>query len=139
MTLVVGYDDSEAAHTALAAAIGLARDLGDDVVVVYGARPPGGVGEEYRVTEDAIAELGRTALAAAQAQGEAEGRSVEVVLMDASPHDALVEIADRRDARMIVVGAHGPGTLRSALVGSTTRRLLLETTRPVLVVQPPDA
>lgn len=137
MTLVVGYDDSTTARAALAVALDLARDLGDEVVVVYGVRPPGGVGEEYAATEEAIAELGRAALADARLQAQAAGAEVEAVLVDASPRDAVVQVADERDARMIVVGAHGPGTVRSALLGSTTRRVLLETTRPVLVVQPP--
>ena len=89
--------------------------------------------------EDAIAELGATALEHARAIAAEHGVEIEIVLVDDSPQDALAGIADARDARMIVVGAVGPGTLREAVLGSIARRVLTATTRPVLVVQEPQA
>jgi nucleotide-binding universal stress UspA family protein len=85
-----------------------------------------------------VAELGQDALNQAQDIAAELGTTIEIVLVDASPEDALIQIADAHDARMIVVGAYGPGTLRAALLGSTARNVLLSTTRPVLIVQDPD-
>lgn len=137
MTLVVGFDDTAAAREALRIALGLARDLEENIVAVYGVEPPGNLGEEYSATEGAIAELGQEALRKAAALAEADGTSIEVVLIDESPAESLIQLGDQRDARMIIVGAQGPGSLRAALLGSTTRKVLLGTHRPVLVVQAP--
>jgi nucleotide-binding universal stress UspA family protein len=47
----------------------------------------------------------------------------------------LVAVAERVDASMIVVGSRGLGAVKARLLGSTTRRLLHESRRPVLVVR----
>jgi nucleotide-binding universal stress UspA family protein len=37
---------------------------------------------------------------------------------------------------MVLIGSHGEGPLRGALLGSTPYRLVQQSTRPVLVVRP---
>jgi nucleotide-binding universal stress UspA family protein len=49
----------------------------------------------------------------------------------------LIEIAEERDARAIVVGSRGLGAIKARVLGSTSRKLLHETHRPVLVVRTP--
>ncbi len=139
MTLVVGYDDTDAAREALRQALILAGELSETVVAVYGVEPPGNLGEEHDAAMGAIAELGQTALEEARTQAKELGADIELLLIDESPAESLIDVAEQRDARMIIVGAQGPGSLRAALLGSTTRKVLLGTHRPVLVVQsPPD-
>ena len=41
MTVVLGYDESPGAEAALAAAIEVATKYGEELVLVYGAAPPG--------------------------------------------------------------------------------------------------
>jgi nucleotide-binding universal stress UspA family protein len=53
------------------------------------------------------------------------------------PADALLEVAERREATLIVVGSYGESPIKGALLGSTPHRLLHLSTRPVLVVPPP--
>ena len=83
MTIVVGFDDSGASRAALQVALGLATDLGDRVVVVYGVQPPGRVGDEYDAMKDAITELGQHAMARARDLGAQTGVSIEEVLIEA--------------------------------------------------------
>jgi nucleotide-binding universal stress UspA family protein len=45
-----------------------------------------------------------------------------------------IDVADEREARMIVVGSFGEAPLKSIVLGSTTNKLLHLTERPVLVV-----
>ena len=137
MTLVVGYDDTDASREALRQALILAGELGETVIAVYGVEPAGNLGEEYDATMGAIAEVGQTALEQAQVQAKEQGTDIELLLIDESPAESLIDVAEKRDARMIIVGAQGPGSLRAALLGSTTRKVLLGTHRPVLVVQSP--
>jgi nucleotide-binding universal stress UspA family protein len=52
--------------------------------------------------------------------------------------ETLASLAEARDAAAIVVGSRGLGAVRSRLLGSTSRKLLHETRRPVLVVRAPE-
>ena len=60
------------------------------------------------------------------------------MVVEQSPAQALVELADERDARLIVVGTHGESPIRGALLGSTPHKLLHISDRPVLVVPSRD-
>ena len=46
----------------------------------------------------------------------------------------VIAAAERCDAALIVVGSRGLGAVKARLLGSTTRRLLHDSRRPVLVV-----
>jgi nucleotide-binding universal stress UspA family protein len=50
------------------------------------------------------------------------------------PATEIVRAAERTDADLILIGRHGAGRLADALLGSTARRVLRETARPVLLV-----
>ena len=135
-TLVVGYDGSDAARSALDQALTLAADLGDQVVVAYGY-DPGGPGEEYRAHEEAVREIGEKATAEAAQRAKDAGVEVEVALRAERPVDALLALASEREARLIIVGSYGEPPLRSAILGSTPHKLLYLSEVPVLVVPPP--
>jgi nucleotide-binding universal stress UspA family protein len=140
MSIVLGYDESPGARRALGLAVELAQRFAEPLVLVYGSAPPGLVGEEAVVHTQALAELGRTALAHAVADAEAAGVAVKVELLDEKPVPALLDAAERHDARMIVVGTYGESPLRGAILGSVSYRLLHLSERPVLCVPPaPEA
>lgn len=136
--LIVGYDDSAGARAALQAAIELARELGDRVVIAFGYEPPGRMGEEQSAAREAVRELGERVTARALARAAAEGVQADLALVDDSPVDALLRLADERDARMIVVGSYGEHPMRGAILGSTPHKLLHLSQRPVLAVPVPE-
>ena len=115
-------------------ALDLAARYDEPLVLVFGIQPPGGMGEEFQAHQRALEELGRTTTAVAMAQAEAAGVTAEVALVHAKPAKALVDTAEARDARMIIIGSHGEGAIRAALLGSTPHKVLQLTERPVLVV-----
>jgi nucleotide-binding universal stress UspA family protein len=131
-TLVVGYDGTDGARAALRAAIDLGGELGDGVVAVF-AFHVGRLGGEVSDYAAALHEHAREVLEEARSMGD----GVEVVELEEYPAQALIAVADERDARMIVVGSHGESPLRSVLVGSTPTKLLHISERPVLVVRGP--
>ncbi|HEY8583408.1 MAG TPA: universal stress protein [Capillimicrobium sp.] len=135
--LIVGFDDSPGARAALEAAIDLARELGDRVVVAFGYEPPGALGEERGAARQAVRELGERVTSHALARAQAEGVEAELALVDAAPVDALLQLADERDARMIIVGSYGEHPLKGAILGSTPHKLLHLAERPVLAVPAP--
>ena len=132
--IVVGYDGSDCSRKALDEALRTADSLGDDVTVVFGYAPPGLWGGEIAEHEEAIAERGQKVLNEAKHQAEAAGTSVELELVARKASEAIVEVADNLDARMIVVGSYGDPPLKGMILGSTPNKLLHIADRPVLVV-----
>jgi len=132
--IVVGYDGSAYGAAALTAALDLASEMGDQVVVVFGYAPPGLWGGEIADHEEAIEELGEKVTTQAQAQAGARGAEIEVELVAKRAAEALIDVADQRDARMIVVGSVGEAPLKGIILGSTANKLLHLSDRPVLVV-----
>jgi nucleotide-binding universal stress UspA family protein len=132
--LVVGYDGTDGARAALKAAVELAEELGDGVVAVF-AYTVGRLGGEVADYAQALHEHAQTVLEEARSIG---GEGLEVVELEQSPAEALIEVADQRNARMIVVGSYGERPLKSALVGATPNKLLHLAEHPVLVVRAPD-
>jgi nucleotide-binding universal stress UspA family protein len=74
---------------------------------------------------------------ARQAGLEAEGLAVadDVTVTIA---ETLVNLAQQRDAAVIVMGSHSRGRLSEALLGSTTRDVIRRALCPVLVVRQAD-
>lgn len=134
MAVVLGYDESPGADAALATAISVAARFGEPLVLVYGAAPPGGLGEEFKEHRQALLEIGRTALSHAVERARAAGVDTELQLVDAKPAQALMQVADAYDATVIVVGTAGESPLKGAMLGSTPHKLLHLSSRPVLCV-----
>jgi nucleotide-binding universal stress UspA family protein len=132
--IVVGYDGSDCGKAALDEALKLAASFGDKVVVVFGYAPPGLWGGEIVEHAEAVEELGQKVMAEAKSQAASSGVPTETALVAKKPSEALVEVADERGARMIVVGSYGDPPLKGAILGSTPYRLLHTAAVPVLVV-----
>lgn len=138
--IVVGYDDSDGAQAALRQAVLLARGLGRGIVLVFCFEPPavlaGGAAGDQR---DVIEAIGEERLATGIATAAAAGVDARGELVDARPVEGLIAAADAEDAPMIVVGHHGEGPLRGAVLGATANKLLHLAERPVLVVPAPES
>jgi nucleotide-binding universal stress UspA family protein len=133
-TIVVGYDASKCGEKALRESLGLATELGDSIVVVFGYAPPGIWGGEIADHEKAIEELGEQITAEAERRSREAGVECEVRLVPKRAAEALIEVADELEARMIVVGSFGDPPLKGVILGSTPNKLLHLADRPVLVV-----
>src|ERR1700759_1296386 len=132
--IIVGYDGSACGEAALGAALSFAPALDDEVTVVFGYAPPGIWGGEIADHEEAIEELGEKVLGKAREQAAARGAEIGEALVPKRGVEALIEVADARDARMIVVGSFGESALKGIILGSTPNKLFHLTDRPVLVV-----
>ncbi|MFC5213144.1 universal stress protein [Streptomyces coerulescens] len=134
MTVVLGYDESPGAVRALHVAVEVSAAFDEPLVLVYGAAPPGTLGEEYTAHRDAVHEAGRTALSHAVQVADEAGVRTTVEVIDQKPAEALIAAATRHAARVIVVGSWGDSPLRGALPGSTPHKLLHPARTPVLCV-----
>ncbi|WP_413319112.1 universal stress protein [Agrococcus sp. 1P02AA] len=139
MSIILGYDESPGARSALAVAIDLAQKYGEQLVIVHGTAPPSTLGEEQRSHADALAQLGRAALGRGLEAARAAGVDAVVAEVPAKPVDALLEQAEARDATVIVVGTWGESPIRGAILGATPHKLLHLSRWPVLCVPAPAA
>ncbi len=134
--IILGYDGSEGAKAALAEAVGLAKALDVPIRLAFGYEPAAFYAGEPTGQRDAIEEIGTKTLEEGLALAKSTDASVEVAAETVAgrPAASLIAMAERDHARMIVVGHHGGGTVRGAIMGSVTFKVLHDAPCPVLVV-----
>jgi nucleotide-binding universal stress UspA family protein len=144
-SVVCGIDGSDHALAAAAFAGQLARRLGLRLVIVHAqqnlramASYPGASSATPPVTgqEDSVAELAADVV---QRAVEAADANAVGVLEPGPPTEVLESVADREDARLIVIATRGVGAVRAALLGSVAAELPGAAGRPVVVVSGPAA
>ncbi len=136
-TIVIGYDGSSGARTALDQALLLAKQFGDRLVICFGVEPPGNVGEEFKEHKRALEEIAQKMTAEALDRARSEGVEAEVALVSERPAPALADLAAEREARFIVVGSYGESPIRGALIGAVPHKLLQLAHTPLVVVPAP--
>lgn len=110
-TIVVGYDESDAAKRALDRTADLAKAFGSTVVVTSVAllmapAPRGGGVDPIETTEVHRGELEHAKAALAD-----KGVSAEVVAAIGDPAEAILDVAKDRNADLIVVGTRELGAI----------------------------
>lgn len=90
------------------------------------------------VIERAAAEAGVHSLQAAQKLLDAASAQYECEVAKGDPAHTIVEIAERFNCHMIVMGARGNSALRSAMLGSVSNEVLHASSIPVVIVKPPE-
>jgi len=62
----------------------------------------------------------------------------EILVESGEPVETILRTAEKRNCDLIVMGSHGHGGFVEALIGSTARRVVRRSKKPVLVVQLPE-
>ena len=61
----------------------------------------------------------------------------DIIVVRGNPVEEILKYSEERSCDLIVMGTHGHGTLADAMMGSTARRVLRRSAKPVLVVRLP--
>jgi nucleotide-binding universal stress UspA family protein len=131
MTFVVGYAPDGRGRAVLELASMLARAGGEDLLVVSVVPRPWLPGPA-RVDAEYQAELADTAEAAlAQARSRLSVDAEFVIHHARSTGAGLLEVAEQRDAALIVLGSAASGPLGQVSLGSVSSRLLYSSPIPV--------
>jgi nucleotide-binding universal stress UspA family protein len=138
--VVVGVDGSEAAIDAVRVAVDLARARTARLHIVTVVRPPEGwwgiVGSPptAEALGDSLSDAQRNVLDRALRAVDLTGVDYETQEEIGEPSARLIDICNRVDADLLVVGRRGAGLLRRMMVGSVANHLVHEAPCPVLVV-----
>ena len=144
-TILCPVDFSEGSRSALRYGAAIARHFGARLLVLTVEDPlltealDLGTGVAWR-PEESRRELQEFADAAftGQAHGARETMPVEYDVAVGKPAPEILRVARERPCDLIVISTNGMTGVRKLFFGSTTERVLRETTRPVLITPPAD-
>lgn len=143
-TLLVPTDFGEASDRALAYAVGLAKKLGADVVVLHAFEipmvgfPDGAMVATAELTSR-ILEGAQAGLDRSLARHKGDGVTMRAVVRQGDAWRSVLDAAAEFSAGMIVMGTHGRRGLPRALIGSVAEKIVRTATVPVLTVHAGDA
>jgi nucleotide-binding universal stress UspA family protein len=132
LTIVVGYDSSDAARRGLARVGGLGARAGRVLVVVV-APDLSSAGFSSELADGAVDDqrLGKEVSAVLRAPKD---RRVEIRTTTGDPAVVLVEVAREVAADLLVVGRRGGDFVARTLLGSVAQRVVQQAPCDVLVV-----
>jgi len=142
-SIVVGTDGSETAGKAVQEAIDLAKTVGASVYVVsaYEPVPQGRLREEARQAPEDLQwminprEDVDATLSDAADEVRGAGLDVETFAREGDPADAILDVAEERNADLIVVGNKGMTGARRFLLGSVPNKVSHHAPCSVLIVR----
>lgn len=137
-TILVPTDFSNASEEALRWATSLARDTGAKLVIAHVEEAPMAYAGELPLTPDEATrdELRRSLAQTAPADSSV---SYEHKLLVGEPATAIVDLAEREHADLIVMGSHGRKGITRLLMGSVAEAVVRKAKCPVLTVKQPAA
>ncbi|MWG33767.1 universal stress protein [Halomarina oriensis] len=136
--VLVPVDGSKLSHAALDHAMAIVRAFDTTIHLLYVAdsraystKP----GRTWSDIEETLEQAGRSELVRVASQAESADLKTVQALRHGIPHRRILEYIDEFDIDMVAMGTHGRSGINRALIGSTTSRVLRETSIPVLSVR----
>jgi nucleotide-binding universal stress UspA family protein len=142
-SIVVGTDGSDTANQAVRQAVELALAVGAsiDLVSAYAPVPAQRLSEERRQAPEDLQwaitpreDVDATLAAAAEIAQQA-GVAVEVFPRQGDPADAILDVAEERDADLIIVGNKGMTGAKRFLLGSVPNKVSHHAPCSVLIIR----
>jgi nucleotide-binding universal stress UspA family protein len=142
MRVVIGVDWSDQAFAAVTQTFHLYRPT--DVTLVHGVElgilkhpfvAQAGNVQGYEDFRNAMVESGNQLLERAAALVPAEVPSIRKINEIDSPAQLILDSAEKLSADLVIVGVRGRSRLSEVVLGSVSHRVLLHSTRPVLVAR----
>jgi nucleotide-binding universal stress UspA family protein len=142
-SIVVGTDGSDTAKEAVRQSVELAKSVGAELLLVSAYQPMSRVSANREATqapEDvqwmvSAREDVATLLSDAARTAEEAGVAVQTFQRQGDPADAILDVAEERDADLIVVGNKGMTGAKRFLLGSVPNRVSHHAPCSVLIIR----
>ncbi|HST54356.1 MAG TPA: universal stress protein [Solirubrobacteraceae bacterium] len=142
-SIVVGTDGSDTASQAVRQAVDLAKSVGAklELVSAYEPVPAQRLREERRDTPEDLQwainprEDVETTLEAAAEVARADGVQVNTYARQGDPADAILDVAEEREADLIIVGNKGMTGAKRFLLGSVPNKVSHHAPCSVLIIR----
>jgi nucleotide-binding universal stress UspA family protein len=143
MKILLPVDGSELSLEAVRFAVRLARSGLRVSAVLANVQEPASlyelvVAHDAEVIDRISAEAGAHALASAETLLKQSSVPFESEVAKGDPAHTLIDILERYGCNMVIMGARGKGTLRSALLGSVSHEMLHAAGVPVMIIKPEE-
>ena len=143
MKILLPVDGSDISLEAVRFAVRLVRDGLKASMVLANVQEPASlyemlVAHDADVLDRISAEAGVHAMMQAEALLQQAGIPYEREVAKGDPAHTLVDILENYGCNLVVMGARGQGTLRSALLGSVSHEMLHAAGVPVMIVKQPQ-
>jgi nucleotide-binding universal stress UspA family protein len=133
--VLIAVDDSPASDSAVEQGLALAAGEGASVVFVHVVSIVGEQFVPHATTPDRVPDAAETeVLQAAGVKARAVGVPYTVELLVGYPPAQIGLLADELDVDLVVVGSRHLSGLKRFFLGSTSRSLIGESTRPLLII-----
>ena len=144
MKILLPVDGSEVSLEAVRFAIRMAQAGLDSSMVLANVQEPATlyelvVAHDPQVIDEVSEAAGAHTLQAAEALLQAANISYECEVVTGDPANSLIDILQRFQCEMVVMGASGMSALRSAFLGSVSHEVLQSAGVPVMIVKLPPA
>jgi nucleotide-binding universal stress UspA family protein len=136
-TVMLATDLSTASDAATTVALDLAASLNARLLAVSVVDPgslrlPGG---RYAARVDQVRTERERFAQELVARGRSMGVTVDFLVWEGDPGEAIIDAAQAEAADMIIVGSHGRGAVGRFLIGSVSDHVVRNASCPVLVVR----
>ena len=137
--ILVAVDFSDVSQREIDYALSLAEKVGARVTVLHAYHLPFysvSDGMVFPTAEQAerVMEAAQKALEAALAQTRERGVAVDGLLREGHPSEQIVAVAEEIGADLIIVGTHGHGAIKHALLGGIALDVIRIAKAPVLTI-----
>ena len=141
MKILLPVDGSPLSLEAVAYAVRLVREGLQASMVLANVQEPATlyelvVAHDADVLAQVSTEAGKHLLQAAQAMLTKQGIAFETEIASGDAAHMLVDMVERFGCDMVIMGARGTSSLRSALLGSVSNEVLHASPVPVVIVKP---
>jgi nucleotide-binding universal stress UspA family protein len=137
--IIVAIDDSQYAYAVMETAAKLTSLTHSDVVVLTVIRMPALVGSEGEINTTSITEEEKMVQSFHKSLMDKyfshQQILIESKILYGDPADKICQYAEAIDADLVVIGTHGRGAIRAALLGSVSEKVVRNCKRSVLVVK----
>lgn len=146
--ILVAFDGSEPSKRALDLATKMAAMFkGELVIITVVPKAPFPIlaeegsspfrAREYEIYQKRMQDSFRNSLERAEADVLEHNPSLkyEAILLEGRPSATILEESEKRDVNLIIMGSRGLGGITGWILGSTSRKVVDQCTKPILIVK----